>query len=278
MNTVFIPAAAVPDVGHISQADLGGLANDDHVQPEPEGELFHAAWQPRALALTLAAGATGTWNIDMSRRQRESLPTYSQRSYYDIWLTALEGLLQAHGLVTAHELATGQASTPAAPVARVLRRADVAAALAQGSATLRSVAHPAVFATGNRVRARPVGAGHHTRLPRYVWGKIGVIERVHGAHVWADSHAHGLGEQPQWLYTVRFAARDLFGPDAHAGHAVTLDAWEPYLEPIAASEQAVPLPPLLSVPPVSPVSPSLPLQPGSSATPTPPTAPPTAAP
>ena len=52
----------------------------------------------------------------------------------------------------------------------------------------------------------------HTRLPRYARDKPGVIERVHGAHVFPDHNAHGLGEDPQWLYTVRFSGAELFGP------------------------------------------------------------------
>ena len=69
---------------------------------------------------------------------------------------------------------------------------------------------------------------HHTRLPRYVRGRRGVIERVHGAHVFADAHATGRGEQPQWLYTVVFDARELW-PDAVRGVRVSVDAWEPYM-------------------------------------------------
>jgi len=70
---------------------------------------------------------------------------------------------------------------------------------------------------------------HHTRLPRYVRGRRGVIERVHGAHVFADAHATGRGEQPHWLYTVAFDARELW-PDASSGVRVSVDAWEPYME------------------------------------------------
>ncbi|HEX5633734.1 MAG TPA: SH3-like domain-containing protein, partial [Gemmatimonadales bacterium] len=75
--------------------------------------------------------------------------------------------------------------------------------------------------------AQPVP--HHTRLPGYARGRPGVVEAVHGAHVFADTHAHGLGEQPQWLYTVVFDARALWD-DAQPGLRVSVDAWEPYLE------------------------------------------------
>ena len=70
---------------------------------------------------------------------------------------------------------------------------------------------------------------HHTRLPAYVRGKCGFIERTHGMHMFADAHAQGLGEQPQWLYTVVFDAIGLW-PDAAPRLTVSVDAWEPYLE------------------------------------------------
>jgi nitrile hydratase subunit beta len=71
-----------------------------------------------------------------------------------------------------------------------------------------------------------------TQLPRYARGKAGVVERAHGAHVLPDTNAHGTGEHPQWLYSVRFDARELWGDNGHAGLTITIDAWESYLKPI----------------------------------------------
>ena len=71
----------------------------------------------------------------------------------------------------------------------------------------------------------------HTRLPRYARGRAGVIERVHGCHVFPDHNALG-DEDPQWLYSVRFDATELFGPDADPRSQVSFDAFEPYLEPL----------------------------------------------
>lgn len=214
-----------------SQADLGGQPGHGPVRPEPEDERFHAAWEPRALALTLAMGATGQWNIDMSRAARETLPDYARLSYYQIWLAALERLLAERGLVGADELAVGHALHPARPLPRLLRAQDVPAALAKGSPTERPATCAARFAIGQPVRLRADAAAHHTRLPAYVRGHRGVIERVHGMHVFADSHAQGLGEQPQWLYTVVFDGAELWGADAAPGLRVSVDAWESYLQP-----------------------------------------------
>ncbi len=218
-------------MSYLSHADLGGRPNAQRVQPEPEGELFHADWEARALAVTLAMGATGSWNIDMNRAARETLGDYARLSYYQIWIAALEKLLAERQLALPDELAASNALHPPKPVARVLQAADVAAALAKGSPTERAIAIPARFQVGDRVRTRSQRVAHHTRLPGYAHGKQGAIESVQGAHVFADSHAQGLGEQPQWLYRVAFSGTELWGADAAAGTSVALDAWESYLEP-----------------------------------------------
>jgi nitrile hydratase subunit beta len=204
-----------------SNADLGGQQEHGAIIPEAEGEIFHAAWEPRVMALVLAMGATGLWNIDMTRAARETLGNYRALSYYEIWLAGLEKLL----------LSSGALETPAAG-ARVLRADLVAATLARGNSCLRSPTQPARFAVGHRVRTRAGQPAHHTRLPGYARGKLGVVRRVHGVHVFADAHARGLGECPQWLYTVAFEEKELWGEGEPAQHSiVSVDAWEPYLEP-----------------------------------------------
>jgi hypothetical protein len=114
---------------------------------------------------------------------------------------------------------------------RVLRAADVPKVLAAGSRYERATGEPARFRVGERVRTRNMHPTGHTRLPRYARGRAGVVERVHGAHVLPDANAHGAGEQPQHLYTVRFDARELWGASADPALTVTIDAWESYLEP-----------------------------------------------
>ena len=168
-------------MSYVTHADLGGQSGFGVVTPEPDGELFHAAWEPRALALALAMGATGSWNIDMSRAARETLPNYAALSYYEIWFAGLLRLLEERGLVRADELAAGRSMLPAKALQRVLSASAVAAALAEGSPTERPALTEARFAVGASVRTRADKPPHHTRLPGYVRGKRGVIERVHGA-------------------------------------------------------------------------------------------------
>lgn len=212
-----------------SHADLGGSSGHGAVDYEPEGVVFHHEWEARALALTLAAGAPGGWNIDMSRRARETLADYASLTYYEIWTAALEALAVEHGLVTEDELSTGHVVEPGEIGRRVLRPDQVDAVIRRGGPADRPVTHSAAFDVGDSVRTRSGPVDHHTRLPAYAAGHVGTIERVHGAHVFPDANAHGLGEQPHWLYAVAFDAADLW-PEARRGDVVSIDAWEPYLE------------------------------------------------
>ena len=214
---------------YTSHADLGGQPGHGRVQPEAEGDLFHAPWEPRALALTLAMGATGAWNIDISRAARETLPNYRELGYYEIWFAALQKLLAERQLVRPDEAAAGRALHPPRPLPRKLLAAGVPAVLAQGSPTVRPATAPARFAIGQAVRMYGGTVPHHTRLPGYVRGKRGAVEHVHGAHVFADAHALGLGEQAQWLYTVAFDGAELWPGEPAQRLKVSVDAWEPYM-------------------------------------------------
>lgn len=213
--------------------DMGGMHGFGPVEPEPNEPVFHAEWERRAFALTLAMGMPGGWNIDMSRFARESLPPaqYLAKSYYEIWLAGLETLMAARGLVTADEVEAGRPLRAPKPVKKVLTPQDVANVLHRGGPTERPASAPARFKAGDRVRARNIHPPTHTRLPRYVRGHVGVVERVHGAHVFPDSNALGAGENPQWLYTVVFAGAELWGPTGDPTATISVDAWEPYLEP-----------------------------------------------
>jgi nitrile hydratase len=196
--------------------DVGGMMGFGPIAPEAGEPVFHAEWEKRALALTLAASACGLWNIDIGRHARESLPPgeYLTKSYYDIWISALERLVMRYGMVHATELRTGWALTPARAVPRKLLAADVPAMLAAGTPYERPAPGPAAFAIGERVRAKVMHPKTHTRLPRYARGKLGVIEAVRGHQVFPDSSANGGGEDPRWLYSVSFSGAELWGADA----------------------------------------------------------------
>jgi nitrile hydratase subunit beta len=213
--------------------DMGGVRGYGKVRPEPDEPVFHAEWERRAFALTLAMAMPGGWNIDMSRAAREDRPPqdYLSRSYYEIWLAGLERLMAERGLVGHDEIEAGRALHPPQPGRSRLSLDDIAQVLYRGAPTAREAKTAARFAPGARVRALTIRPQTHTRLPRYVRGHAGVVERVHGCHVFPDSNALGQGENPQWLYAVRFDGRELWGADADARTQVLVDAWESYLEP-----------------------------------------------
>ena len=214
--------------------DLGGMMGFGLVVPEPHEPPFHAEWEKRALAVTLACGTLGEWNIDISRHARETLPPpeYLTSSYYEIWTKGLLKLLEARGLVGPDELASGHSLRSAPPTKRPALSADaVAGVLARGGPCDRPVEDPPRFQVGDNVRTRNINPTGHTRLPRYARGRAGVVERVHGGFVFPDTNAHGQGENPRWCYSVRFTGAELWGEGADPSLIVKIDCWEPYLEP-----------------------------------------------
>ena len=214
--------------------DMGGLHGFGAVVPEPDEPVFHANWERRVLALTLAMGATGEWTPDAARFARENRAPaeYLSKSYYEIWLAGLEQLLVEHGLVTSDELRAGRSLQPARAVKRTLAARDTAGWLERGRPTNREAPRPARFKVGDRVRAKDMHQVTHTRLPRYVRGHTGTITGAHGCHVFPDTNAHGHGEDPRWLYTVSFEGRELWGAEGDPTVTVAVDAFEPYLEPV----------------------------------------------
>jgi nitrile hydratase subunit beta len=213
--------------------DMGGAPGFGPVQLETEEPLFHAAWERRVFALTLAMARPGGWNIDMSRYAREnrSPEDYLGKSYYEIWLAGLERLMLERNLVGSDEIEAGRRLHPAKADIPVLGADAVPAMLHRGSPTGRPSDSAAMFKLGDHVRAKLIDPPTHTRLPRYVRGHVGVIELIHGCHVFPDSNAMGKGEAPQWLYTVNFDGRELWGAGANPNTAISVDAWESYLEP-----------------------------------------------
>ncbi|GJE18617.1 nitrile hydratase subunit beta [Methylobacterium marchantiae] len=216
--------------------DLGGAHGFGPVVAEADEPIFHAPWERRVFALALAMGYTGAWTLDGSRAARESLPPaeYLSSSYYEIWLAALESQIVATGLATREEIAGGVSEASAKPVARVLRAEETPPRFSAGFPSDRPAEGPALFSVGDAVLTRNDHPTGHTRLPRYARGRRGVVERVHGAFVLPDASAVGRDVPPQWLYTVGFAAADLWGASADPGGRVTVAAFEGYLLPGAA--------------------------------------------
>jgi nitrile hydratase beta subunit len=212
--------------------DMGGMHGLGPLPLEADEPLFHAAWEARVLALTIAIGALGRWNIDASRHQRELIPgpDYLRMSYYERWLSALLEQIASAGLASRTELASSKPDPGAVKATPRLTAEWVPIVLTKRGSYAREIERAPRFEVGALVRVRNFNPSGHTRAPRYVRGKLGTVTRSHAAHVFPDSHAHGRGEDPQHLYGVRFSARELWGDQASERDCVHVDLWEPYLE------------------------------------------------
>lgn len=221
--------------------DMGGMHGMGPIVREQDEPVFHHRWEGRVYGLSRVVRFGGRWNLDAFRYAQEQTPPeeYLQLSYYERWLRAITKQLIASGVVTEEELATGKPSVIAsaakdpAGVPRVTV-ADVRASLAPGGA--RSLAALGMtmapkFDLGERVVAKRIAPTGHTRLPRYVRGRRGIVDRDLGVFHLPDTVAHGGDPRPQHVYSVRFEASELWGADASARSAVYVDCWEEYLEP-----------------------------------------------
>ena len=212
---------------------MGGMMGFGPVEAEQDEPVFHAGWEKRMMAMNVATGAAGAWNIDMGRHAREDRNPreYLDSSYYRLWYLGLTRLLRERGLVGADELAQGRSMRPGEKIARVLAPGQVVAAMARRNPYERAPSTEARFKVGSKVRTLEMHPAGHTRLPGYVRGKTGTVSIVHGVHVYPDVHAHSPDEQPHWLYCVTFEATELWGMDADPSITISTDCWEPYLEP-----------------------------------------------
>jgi nitrile hydratase len=150
-------------------------------------------------------------------------------SYYERWVHRLEAQLVQYGLVSKEEIESGKA-VPGSKATPALSLANSDSWLSRGIASSEEPRVRPLFKVRQRVRARNINPTGHTRLPRYARGKIGVIVRDHGVYLFPDTNAHVLGEKRQHVYSVRFAARELWGEHASPRDSVHLDLWDDYLE------------------------------------------------
>jgi nitrile hydratase subunit beta len=239
--------------------DLGGMHGMGPVVREANEPVFHEEWERRAFALTLASAFVARWNLDATRHARELMPPrdYLASGYYEHWLHGLERQLAERGLVTRAELEARVAGMrgdgapgreqrvvsdvaghkpPAtgsrvSPPGRVLVSADVEKVLRKGSTARMADRLPPRFLVGDPVVARNVHPVGHTRLPRYVRGKRGFVDRDHGVFIFPDAHAMRGENRPQHCYSVRFTARELWGPDASERETIHIDLFDEYLDP-----------------------------------------------
>ena len=213
--------------------DMGGMHGMGPVRAESDEPVFHERWEARVYVLTRAIGAWRKWNIDTGRFYIEQIPPadYLRMSYYEKWFVRLVELLVKTGMVSRQEVETGVPESGSRKLTPPLRAEHVPAVALNRN--IESSHEPAVrprFKTGQRVRARNINPLGHTRLPRYARGKTGNIDRDHGVYNFPDTSADGRGSKRQHVYSVRFAARELWGEQASPRDFVHLDLWDDYLE------------------------------------------------
>jgi nitrile hydratase len=211
---------------------MGGMQGLGTIQVEKNEPVFHAPWEARVIAMRRAVGATGKLRGNF-RAAIESIPAadYLRMSYYEKWFTAMIEQLIASGLVTRAEVESGKPAKGSVRATDAVKASEAATLSFRVAPAMLKVAVTPLFHVGQRVRARNIHPVSHTRLPRYVRGRAGMIEKDRGVQAFPDTAAVGLGDKPQHVYSVRFAARELWGEQASPRDAVYIDLWDDYLEP-----------------------------------------------
>ena len=215
--------------------DMGGMQGMGPIRREAHEPTFHERWEGRVYALArVLRTRSGLWNLDAFRHGIEVLPPadYLRMSYYEKWFTWMLTTVVAAGDVTQSEVETGN-PVPGSPRQAVLVAPEAVPSMVdrRGSARRAAAVAPR-FKAGQRVRARNIHPAGHTRLPRYVRAKSGVVVLDRGVFLFPDTNAHQRGEKPQHLYSVRFAARELWGKQASPRDSVHLDLWDDHLQPV----------------------------------------------
>ncbi|HVN88903.1 MAG TPA: nitrile hydratase subunit beta [Candidatus Binataceae bacterium] len=226
--------------------DIGGMDGFGPVEAEANEPVFREPWEGRTWGMLFTSMPMIALPLDALRHriERQHPVDYLAASYYQRHLNNLENLLIETGILSSEEIesrVTRLTMTPSQPVPR-LEDPAVAAGIAEmlkaGSPVTRSISKKPRFAVGDKIVTRNLNPHGHTRMPRYTRGKKGVITAHHGAHVFPDTNAHGLGENPQHLYTVRIGSQELWGPAAASNECVLIDLWESYLAPDASATKA----------------------------------------
>lgn len=209
--------------------DMGGMQDMGPIRREIREPVFHAEWERRVFALFNALDVG--WPA--RRQQIELIPPadYLRLSYYERWLAATEPLMTETGMLTRQEIESGKVSRGTNSKWHVLSAAEARTWIDPKPATKAAAGAAARFQAKQRVRARNLNPVGHTRLPRYVRGKTGTIERDCGIFALQDSVTDGFSQAMQHVYTVHFAAKDLWGEQASPRDSVHVDMWEDYLEP-----------------------------------------------
>ena len=212
--------------------DMGGMDNFGPIITEENEPVFHEDWERAVFANTLALVGAGYFCVDEMRRSTEKIPPiqYLSSSYYENWLESLINILREKNVITAEELQEGESLRTNGTVLPPLPKEGAEFITSNPLPTLQELEQSPLFQVGDKVTAKVIHPAHHTRLPRYIRGKQGTVEKINGAFLLPDSNAHGDAENPQHNYSVRFSARELWGSDAPPKDCLFIDLFESYME------------------------------------------------
>lgn len=204
---------------------------------EENEPVFHQDWEKRAFGILLGTLGQGLYNLDEMRHgwERMNPVDFLTSGYYGHWLAAVERNLVEKNILDAAELEARTKAFLTNPNEQVPNRENpdlvnhMKLVVQFGAPTHREATAAPRFKVGDRVKTRNINPSGHTRLPRYARDKYGVIEAAYGVHVFPDAHAHGEGENPEHLYSVRIEADELWG--LQQKETVNIDLWESHLEP-----------------------------------------------
>ena len=212
--------------------DMGGMDGFGPIPIEQNEPVFHAPWEGRMWAMNAALGALGKWNIDSARHALERMnpALYLNSSYYLRWLYRTEDILVEHEMVSREEIETPPEQRQVEKQAEPLHHDEIVSRAHAAKSARVDADVAARFKAGETVRARNIHPAGHTRLPRYVRSRTGMVDKDYGVFVFPDTRAVFDGDKPQHLYSVCFTARELWGDDASARDKVYLDIWDDYLE------------------------------------------------
>jgi nitrile hydratase len=213
--------------------DMGGMQGMGPIEREKNEPVFHERWEARIFALRRAMRPWPKFNNKSNRYHVELIPPEEQLrlSYYARFVVAFSELLVESGFLTTEEILKGKPAPRSPKAVPLLKAAQVPDFVAKGAPSRRNVAVAPMFKVGQAVRGRNINPIGHTRLPRYARGKVGTVDRDHGVFIFPDTNVAGSGEKPQHVYSVRFAARELWGEQASPRDSVYIDMWDDYLEP-----------------------------------------------
>ena len=157
---------------------------------------------------------------------------YLSSSYYQRWLYRTENLLVDHNLVSREEIDTPPERRRTKKLQEPLSLDEILIRQSKARSTRLDDNISPRFYTGDPVRVRNIHPEGHTRVPRYVRGKTGLVDRDHGVFIFPDTNAVFDGKSPQHLYSICFEAIELWGAKAVELDKVYVDMWDDYLEAV----------------------------------------------